>query len=71
MNQIPDKIFLRRGEVIEGLGITEYEMTNLVRCKVLHEVHLTPKGRAHFLRSEVVAMVERVTGVTATGRKIQ
>lgn len=50
---------MRRGEVIEFLGISRDAMTELVRHGVLEEVHLIrdkkgrPRDKAYFRRAQV------------------
>jgi hypothetical protein len=71
------KLFLRRGEIRDDLGITDEQMTKLVRGNVLKPVYLCDaarpekckgKGKAHayFVRQQVVqALNGIVEGVEA------
>lgn len=55
--ELPDKMFLRRGEVIAVLGITEEVMRGLVESSTLPAVHLAGSKWAYFRRADVLALV--------------
>jgi hypothetical protein len=55
MPTLPEKRYLRRGEVIAYFGIHEDDMTKLVRAGVLTPVYLQGRGRAFFAREAVLA----------------
>lgn len=54
--QLPDKVFLRRGEVMGFLGITKQVMQGLVESKALRPVKLHGSKWAYFRRVEVMAL---------------
>lgn len=69
---LPEKIYLRRGEVIAFLGISENDMTALIQQNTLTPVHLIKGGRAHFHRTEVMKLAtqpEKKTNLTAENAK--
>lgn len=54
MPELPNKRYLRRGEICGCFGIDDEEFTKLVRAKVLRPLYLNGKGRAFFRRDEVL-----------------
>lgn len=60
---LPDKQFLRRGEVRSFLGLTESAFTDLVSSRGLEAHYLVGLGpkkkRAFFMRDEVLALVKQ------------
>jgi hypothetical protein len=54
MPELPQKRYVRRGHIREYLGIHDGEMTKLVEAGVFTPRYLQGKGRAFFLRSEVI-----------------
>lgn len=58
------RMLLRRGEVMETLGVCKEKVRDMVSCGLLHEVFLCrdkkgrPQGQARFCRCEV----ERLAG---------
>lgn len=66
MSELPQKRFLRRGEVRDFLGVTDHVMTQLLAARQLSPVYLAgAKGRAFFCREDVLKLaankVERET----------
>lgn len=55
MPELPYKRYIRRGHVIAYLGIDSREMTKLVESGVFTPRYLQGRGRAFFLREEVLA----------------
>lgn len=53
-----DKLFLRRGEVRDMLGISEQVMTKLVQAKTLTPRYLVDGGQAYYLRTEVLKLAK-------------
>lgn len=51
---IPDKMHLRRKEVLELTEISNYELKQLVATKVLTPVYLRKNGRPYYSTKEVV-----------------
>lgn len=51
---LPDKLWLRRGEVIAGLGITEEMFGKLLAANVVRAKYFPGCKRAYFLRAEVL-----------------
>jgi hypothetical protein len=49
----PKKALLRRGEVMDWLGLADHEMTKLVQEKVLVPRYLRKGSRAFFVKKEV------------------
>lgn len=60
----PKKALLRRGEVMEWLGLADHEMTKLVRDKVIVPRYFRVGARAFFVRKEVEELLE------AKGRQV-
>jgi hypothetical protein len=56
MKTLPDKIWIRRGEVRGFLGISEETMTKLVASGALEAIRLAGMTRAFFLRDQVQAL---------------
>lgn len=54
MPELPQKSYLRRGEIRDYFGLIDRAMTKLVAAGVLTPCYLQGKGRAFFRRSEVV-----------------
>lgn len=54
-----EKLFLRRGEVTEILGISEETMTKLVQAGTLTPRYLVDGGRAYFMRTDVLKLTNR------------
>lgn len=55
MSGLPEKRYLRRGEICSTLGIDSREFTKLVEAGVLTPLYFRGAGRAYFRRDEVVA----------------
>ena len=53
----PSKALLRRGEVIEWLGLGEHEMTQHIKEKVLVPKYLRKGARAFFVKKEVAKIL--------------
>lgn len=51
-----EKLFIRRSEARERLGVSEEVFTKLVLCKRLKPVKLTPNGRAFYRSADVEAL---------------
>ena len=60
----PNKALLRRGEVIEWLGLGEHEMTKLIQEKVLVPKYLRKGARAFFVKKEVAEILKPESQVT-------
>jgi hypothetical protein len=56
MSELPEKLWLRRGEVREYLGISEQAMTKLIESGTLKEKFFPGMVRAYFERSQVLAV---------------
>jgi hypothetical protein len=54
MPELPNKRYVRRGEVIAYFGIDKREMTKLVRAGVFTPLYVQGEGRAFFARAEVL-----------------
>jgi len=65
--ELPEKILLRRGEVMAALGIGKHEIQQMVECNVLTELHLVPNGRAYFKREDVMRLLEQGGGTDDKG----
>ena len=50
------KLYLRRSEARQLLGVSEQVFTKLVQIGRLQPVHLTPNGRAFFATAQVTAL---------------
>ena len=61
MSELPDKRFLRRGEVRAYLAVSEHVLTQMVAAGTLRPIYLTGKGRAFFGRDEVAQMGKQQT----------
>ncbi len=55
MPELPQKRYIRRGEIIAYFGIDPREMTKLVAAGVFTRCYLQGQGRAFFRRDEVLA----------------
>jgi hypothetical protein len=55
MPELPQKRYVRRGEIIAYFGIDKREMTKLVRAGVFTPLYIAGEGRAFFSRAEVIA----------------
>lgn len=53
MSELPEKLWLRRGEVREYLKISEQAMTKLIASGVLSPKFFPGMKKAFFVRSEV------------------
>jgi hypothetical protein len=58
MPTLPEKRYVRRGHIIAWLGIDKREVARLVKAGVFRPLYLRGRGRAFFLRAEVVAAVD-------------
>lgn len=56
MKNLPDKIYLRRGEARDYLELSEESFTKLVRAGVLRPRYLPGMTRALYKRDEVAAV---------------
>ena len=56
----PKKALLRRGEVSAWLGITDEEITKLIKEEVLVPRYLRKGARAFFVRKEVETLLENL-----------
>lgn len=56
MNVLPDKMFLRRGEAREFLGLSRSAFTKLIRAGVLQPEYFPGMTYAYFNRSAVLAV---------------
>lgn len=55
MSKLPEKRYLRRGEIRSYFGITDRDFTALITAGVLVPVYFRGKGRAFFRRDLVLA----------------
>ena len=58
---IPEKLLLRRRDVLGGLGISEWEMRQLVESGALAPVYLQAEKanqRAYYHRAQVLALMQ-------------
>ncbi len=62
MKELPDKLYLKRGEVREYLDLSEGAMTKLVRAKALTPLVFPGMTRAVFERSQVQQVKAREMG---------
>ena len=64
MSELPDKQFLRRGEVRAYLAVSEHVLTQMVAAGTLRPIYLAGKGRAFFGREQVKELggVNKITG---------
>lgn len=53
------KLFIRRSEARERLGVSEEVFTKLLLCKRLAAVKLTPNGRAFYRSADVEALATK------------
>lgn len=51
---LPDKLWLRRGEIIDGIGINEEIFTKWVRAGLVTPKYFPGQARAFYERAEVV-----------------
>lgn len=58
MPELPNKRYIRRGDIRRCYGIDDEDFTKLVRAKVLKPYFLNGQGRAWFKRDEVIAAEE-------------
>lgn len=58
MNVLPQKLLLRRGEVKAALGISRYEMRQLIECGQLHPIKLHKNAYAYFRQEDVLQIIE-------------
>lgn len=56
MGKIPDKRLMRRGEVMDALGLESRDITDLVESGRLIAVRTKKGGRMWFRRCDVVAL---------------
>lgn len=54
MSELPEQLWLRRGEVRKYLGISEQAMTKLVASDVLVPIYFPGMSRAFFERAAVL-----------------
>jgi len=57
--KIPDKLLLRRSEVIECLGVDRRALTKMVSAGLLERIYVgdgTKKTRAYYRRADVVKL---------------
>lgn len=56
----PRGALLRRGEVMDWLGISDQEMTELCRNGVIQPRHFREGARAYYVKSEIKKLLEPV-----------
>jgi hypothetical protein len=54
MPELPNKRYIRRGEIVAYFGFDDREMTKLVSAGVFNACYLSGRGRAFFRRAEVL-----------------
>jgi hypothetical protein len=59
MSENNGKIFIRRKEARERLGVSDEVFTKLVAAKRLKPYYLTKGGRAHYAASQVEALISQ------------
>lgn len=52
MNE-PDKLLLRRKDVMTWMGISKWEFYQLIEAKILRPIRLRKHARQYFLKEEV------------------
>lgn len=70
--EIPDKLLLRRRDLRGWLGLTDRQITKMIAAGKLRPKHFTgAEGRAHFVRNEVIEMLEREQASRTTAKKVR
>ncbi len=68
MNPEPQKLALRRGEVIAWTGITRHELRKLIADGIVHGCRLTSNGRLYFYREHIrETVMKRLTNKEEKG----